>query len=62
MRVTCLTIYIQALKMVIRCKLKCLYWKGRGSHALYHIVQPVYFNQFYMKMKQNHKIAQKWLV
>jgi len=54
MRVTCLTIYIQALKMVIRCKLKCLYWKGRGSHALYHIVQPVYFNQFYMKMKQNH--------
>jgi hypothetical protein len=62
MRVTCLTIYIQALQM-IRCKMEVfvLEWMW-VSHTLLHSLQQIYFNQCYMKMKQNQKIAQKWLV
>ena len=53
--VTCLTIYIQALKMIIRCKLKFLYWKGCGSYALLHTLQHIYFNQFlYNKTNYMH--------
>jgi hypothetical protein len=48
--------------MIIRCKLKFLYCKRCGSRAILHTFQQIYFNQFYMKMKQNHKIVKKWFV